>query len=262
MDTNHHSELERQEQIAELAAQLAAISEVLHAIANSPDELRPICDAIVANAMRLCRAELGGLGFFEGNGYRIVSLKGPPEPYYDGWDKGHVFPILPNGPFAKIVKTKSPIHIADITADETYLDGNPDAVTWAQRGARTYLLMPLRREDELIGAIAILRDRVLPFTDRQIDLLRAFAAEAIVAFESTRRERRFREVQMELAHANQLSTMGQITASVTHEVNQPIAAVRNRLSAALNFMDRSPQISTRSGPRSPVPSRPPTGPAL
>jgi signal transduction histidine kinase len=240
MDANQHSEVERQEHVAELAAQLAAISEVLRAIANSPDELQPICDAIVANAMRLCRAELGGLGFFEGDGYRIVSLKGPPEPYYAGWDKGHVFPILPNGPFARIVKTKSPVHIADLTRDEAYLAGNPDTVTWAQRGARTYLLMPLLRGDELIGAMAILRDRVLPFTDRQIDLLRAFAAEAIVAFESTRRERRYRDMQMELAHANRLSTMGQITASVTHEVNQPIAAVRNRLSAALNFLDRMP----------------------
>ena len=96
MDAKQHSEFGRQDQVAELAAQLAAISEVLRAIADLPDELQPICDAIVANAMRLCRAELGGLGFFEGDGYRIVSLKGPPEPYSAGWATGHVFPILPN----------------------------------------------------------------------------------------------------------------------------------------------------------------------
>jgi C4-dicarboxylate-specific signal transduction histidine kinase len=100
--------------------------------------------------------------------------------------------------------------------------------------------VPLLKENELIGVIAILRDRVQPFTDSQIDLVRAFAAEAIVALESTRRERRYREMQMELAHANRLLTMGQITASVTHEVNQPIAAVRNRLSAAMNFLHRPP----------------------
>jgi len=86
MHAKDRRELELQEQIAELIAQQAAISEVLRAIANSPHELQPICDRIVANAMRLCRAELGGLGFFEGNGYRIVSLRGPPEPYYAGWD--------------------------------------------------------------------------------------------------------------------------------------------------------------------------------
>src|SRR5271157_3346476 len=54
--------------------------------------------------MRLCGAELGGLGFFEGNGYRIVSLRGPPERYYDGWDEGRVFPVLPNNPFARSSK--------------------------------------------------------------------------------------------------------------------------------------------------------------
>lgn len=118
MDAEDRRELELQEQVAELVAQQAAISEVLRAIANSPHELQPICDTIVANAMRLCRSELGGLGFFEGNGYRIVSLRGPPERYYDGWDEGRVFPVLPNSPFARIIKAKSPVHIADLTADE------------------------------------------------------------------------------------------------------------------------------------------------
>jgi hypothetical protein len=78
MDAKQHSQLASQGQIAELAAQLAAISEVLRVIANSPDELQPICDTIVANAMRLCEAQLGDLGFFEGDAYRIVSLKALP----------------------------------------------------------------------------------------------------------------------------------------------------------------------------------------
>jgi hypothetical protein len=92
MDAEDRWELGLQEQVAELVAQQAVISEVLRAIANSPHELQPIFDTIVANAMRLCRSELGGLGFFEGNGYRIVSLRGPPERYYDGSDEGRVFP--------------------------------------------------------------------------------------------------------------------------------------------------------------------------
>ena len=111
---------------------------------------------------QLSQGWLGGLGFFEGNGYRIVSLRGPPQRYYAGWDEGRVFPVLPNSPFARIIKTKSPVHIADLTADEAYLERNPDTVTWAERGARTYLLVPLLKENELIGVIAILRDRVLP----------------------------------------------------------------------------------------------------
>ena len=91
MDAKQHSELGRHDQVAELAAQLAAISEVLRVIADSPDELQPICDAIVANAMRLCRAELGGLGFFEGDGYRIVSLNVLPNHIMPAGKKGMCF---------------------------------------------------------------------------------------------------------------------------------------------------------------------------
>ena len=96
------------------------------------------------------------------------------------------------------------------------------------------------KEDELIGAIGIARTQVQPFTDTQIDLITDFAAQATVALESTRRERRYREMQSELAHANRVATMGQLTASITHEVNQPLAAMRNNLTAALIFLDRTP----------------------
>jgi signal transduction histidine kinase len=76
--------------------------------------------------------------------------------------------------------------------------------------------------------------------DTQIDLTTDFAAQAAIALESTRRERRYRETQMALAHVNRVATMGQLTASITHEVNQPIAAARNNVSAALHFLDRNP----------------------
>ena len=74
-----------------------------------------------------------------------------------------------------------------------------------------------------------------PFTDKQISLFRDFAVQATIALESTRRERRYREMQMELARVNRVATIGQLTASITHEVNQPLAAARNNLTAALNF---------------------------
>jgi C4-dicarboxylate-specific signal transduction histidine kinase len=96
------------------------------------------------------------------------------------------------------------------------------------------------KEDELIGAMGVARTRVQPFTDAQIDLITDFAAQATVALESTRRERRYREVQMELARANRVATLGQLTASITHEVNQPLGAARNNLTAARIFLDRTP----------------------
>jgi C4-dicarboxylate-specific signal transduction histidine kinase len=100
--------------------------------------------------------------------------------------------------------------------------------------------MPLLKDNEIVGTIALGRKQVQPFTDKQISLFRDFAAQATIALESTRRERRYREMQMELARANRVTTIGQLTASITHEVNQPLAAARNNLTAALNFLDRTP----------------------
>jgi C4-dicarboxylate-specific signal transduction histidine kinase len=79
-----------------------------------------------------------------------------------------------------------------------------------------------------------------PFSDKQISLFRDFAAQATIALESTRRERQYREMQCELAHANRVATMGQLTASIAHETKQPITAARTYAAAAVRFLDKSP----------------------
>jgi GAF domain-containing protein len=112
-----------------------------------------------------------------------------------------------------------------LAADQAYLRRDPRVVALVElAGLRTYLVVPLLKDDEPIGALGINREQVQPFTDRQIDLVTDFAAQATIALESTRRERQYREAQMALAHANRIATMGQLSASITHEVNQPITA--------------------------------------
>src|SRR4029077_10352278 len=133
------------------------------------------------------------------------------------------------------------IHIADLATDPSYVRRYPAITALVERvGARTCLLVPMATEDELVGAITIIRTKVQPFTDTQIELLRDFAAQATIALESTRRERQYREMQSELAHANRVATMGQLTASIVHEIKQPIAAARTYAAAALRFLDKSP----------------------
>jgi C4-dicarboxylate-specific signal transduction histidine kinase len=105
---------------------------------------------------------------------------------------------------------------------------------------RTCLLVPLLKDNEIVGIVALDRKQVQPFTDKQISLFTDFAAQATIALESTRRERQYREMQGELAHANRVATMGQLTASIAHEIRQPIATARNNAAAALRFLDKSP----------------------
>jgi C4-dicarboxylate-specific signal transduction histidine kinase len=95
-------------------------------------------------------------------------------------------------------------------------------------------------DNEIVGIITLSRKQVQPFTDKQISLFNDFAAEATIALESTRRERQYREMQSELAHANRVATMGQLTASIAHEIKQPIAASHTNATAALRFLDKSP----------------------
>jgi C4-dicarboxylate-specific signal transduction histidine kinase len=100
--------------------------------------------------------------------------------------------------------------------------------------------VPMLKNDDLIGSVAVARQRIEPFTEKEIELVTDFAAQATIALEITCRERQLREVQMQLAHTNRVVTLGELSASITHEVNQPIAAARNNIIAALHFLDGTP----------------------
>jgi GAF domain-containing protein len=232
-----------QRQVTELVEQQAAISEVLRAVANSPHDLQPIFDAILINGTRLCQATFGGLLLVEENGFRIVARRSPPDDpvYAEQWPLGLYIQNASNPIFAKINESRSPVHITDLAADQAYLRRNPRVVALVELAhVRTCLLVPLLKDNELIGVLGMSREQVQPFTDRQIDLVRDFAAQATIALESTRRERQYREAQMALAHANRITTMGQLSASITHEVNQPITAVVTYALAARRWLSAEP----------------------
>jgi C4-dicarboxylate-specific signal transduction histidine kinase len=113
-------------------------------------------------------------------------------------------------------------------------------VTAAKERYRTALFVPLLKDHEIVGVISLGRTRVQPFTDKQISLFTDFAAQASIALEGTRRERQYREMQSELAHANRVATMGQLTASIAHEVNQPITAAVTYALAARRYLSADP----------------------
>ena len=228
---------ELQDRVTELIEQQTAISEVLRAIASSPHDLQPIFDAILDSATRLCRADIGSLRLSEESGLRRVAMRGDPLWVSQAWSS---FPVFEKGSFlSRLATSRLPTHIPDFTALEG--DLRDDLwITAVSAGFRTGLFMPLLKDNEIVGIIALGRKQVQPFTDKQISLFRDFAAPATIALESTRRERQYREMQSELAHANRVATMGQLTASIAHEIKQPIAAARINAAAALRFLDKSP----------------------
>src|SRR5271168_2582414 len=229
---------EPQDRATELIEQQAAISEVLRAIANSPHDLQPIFDAILDSATRLCRADIGTLRLSEEGGLRRVAVRG--DPLLVSRARSSIPLLAEEGSLpARWATSRLPKHVPDLTALEG--DHRDDfLIAVVNAGFRTGLVLPLLKDNEIVGTISLGRKQVQPFTDKQISLFTDFAAQATIALESTRRERRYREMQMELARVNRVATIGQLTASITHEVNQPLAAARNNLTAALNFLDRTP----------------------
>jgi C4-dicarboxylate-specific signal transduction histidine kinase len=114
-------------------------------------------------------------------------------------------------------------------------------------GIRTTLFAPMLRNEEPIGSLAIARQLVEPFRENEIELLMDFAAQAAIALEITRRERELRELQIELARANRIATVEQLSSSIAHEVIQPIATARNNVRAAQNFLEMMPPHLGKAG---------------
>ncbi len=228
---------ELQDRVTELVEQQTAISEVLRAIANSPHDLQPIFDAILDSATRLCRADLGTLRLSEEGGFRRVAIRGDPLLVSRMWSS---FPVLADkgSLLTRLATSGLPIHIPDLTALEG--DRGHYWIAAMNAGFRTGLAVPLLKDNKIVGIISLCRKQVQPFSDKQISLFSDFAAQATIALESTRRERQYREMQSELAHANRVATMGQLAASIAHEIKQPIATARNNAAAALRFLDKSP----------------------
>ncbi|WP_027526699.1 GAF domain-containing protein [Bradyrhizobium sp. Ec3.3] len=194
-----------EEQVTELVAQQAAISEVLRAIANSPNDLQPIFDAILDSATRLCRGDLGSLRLFEKDGFRLVAIRGNLDLL-----KRWKIPELADysSYVSSVAASRRPSHVPDLAELETYHRGEPHIRGMVDLiGVRTMLVVPMFKDDELIGTINLGRTGVRPYTDNQIALFTDFAAQASIVLESTRRERQYREVQNELAHANRVAIL-------------------------------------------------------